>query len=122
MGAVILQFIAMKDMPNRIRYWRKLRGMTLETLGERVGFTHTQISNLERGMRQLNLATMRKIARELGCAPADLLNDGDAGLRLDAEEAALIDELRATGTSAAAVRDVARAFRPQPRAPEENAA
>ena len=62
-------------MENRIREWRKARGMTLKQLAESVGTSNQQISHLEKGRRRLSLEWMERIADALGCHPSDLLGD-----------------------------------------------
>ena len=52
---------------------RTRRGLSQEALAERCRLHPTEISRLERGVRDPRLATMVRIARALGVAPAELL-------------------------------------------------
>lgn len=58
---------------NRIREWRKARGLTQEQLGEMVGTTKAVISHLELGSRGLYSEWLTKIADALSVPPAALL-------------------------------------------------
>jgi transcriptional regulator with XRE-family HTH domain len=58
---------------NRIKELRDLQGLSQEELGKRVGTTQPQIQRLETGERKLTEDWMRRIAKGLGCRPADLL-------------------------------------------------
>lgn len=60
-------------MTNRIKELRRLRGLTQDGLGKRVGTGRSQIVKLERGERRLTVEWMRRLARALDCHPADLL-------------------------------------------------
>ena len=98
---------------NRIRELRRKAGLTQAGLGERLGLQQETISQYENGRRPVTLEHLRAIARELGCAPADLLVDQDNPGRLSDPEQALIESFRAMNvaeqavisTSAAAVAD-----------------
>ena len=58
---------------DRIRAQRELRGWKQEDLAAAVGTTGQQISRLETGARQLTEKWLSRLARALGCTPADLL-------------------------------------------------
>ncbi len=60
-------------MSNRIKELRRLRGLTQDGLGKRIGTGRSQIVKLERGERRLTVEWMRRLARALDCHPADLL-------------------------------------------------
>lgn len=59
--------------PTFIRQWRKHRGLTLDELGERVGMTGGNLSNIERGVTGYGQDTLEGLAEALQCGPADLL-------------------------------------------------
>lgn len=80
--------------PNRIRALRKARKMTLASLGEATGYDKSHMAYVEKSERALSLTMMRKIADALDVAPADLLVDDDAGLRLDDDERKIIASYR----------------------------
>lgn len=60
------------ELPNRIRHFRRDKGLTLDQLGERIGMSKQGLGMLERGDRPLTDAHRLAIARELGVDPADL--------------------------------------------------
>lgn len=73
-------------MENRIKEWRRARGLTLKQLAERIGTSNQQISHLENGRRRLTLDWIERIAIALECHPADLIG-GDTQLRSERERA-----------------------------------
>lgn len=89
-GADILVFRAMADLPNRIRELRKARAMNLEQLADRVGCAVSMISNLERGERELTHHWMKAIARVLRVQVADLLTEKENSKSLSAAEQELV--------------------------------
>jgi XRE family transcriptional regulator, fatty acid utilization regulator len=58
---------------HRLRHLRRQAGLTLETLGARVGRPASYLSQLENGHREPRLSTVNELASALGCAPSDLL-------------------------------------------------
>jgi transcriptional regulator with XRE-family HTH domain len=58
---------------HRLRHLRRQAGLTLESLGERVGRPPSYLSQLENGHREPRLSTVNELASALGCTPADLL-------------------------------------------------
>ena len=56
-----------------LRRARDEAGLSQEELSERSGLHSTEISRLERGVREPRLGTIVRLARGLGLAPADLL-------------------------------------------------
>lgn len=65
-------------MENRIRYWRKKRGLTEVQLGGLAGCTNPQIHFLETGKRALTITWLQKLASALNVPPSALLLDTDA--------------------------------------------
>jgi phage repressor protein C with HTH and peptisase S24 domain len=59
--------------PNRIREWRERRRLSQPKLAASAGTSPAQISKLEKGDRKLTQRWMERLARPLGCNPADLL-------------------------------------------------
>jgi transcriptional regulator with XRE-family HTH domain len=57
----------------RIRAWRKHRGMTLETVAERIGVTAGSLSQLERGDISYTQPMLEALAGVFNCEPHDLL-------------------------------------------------
>lgn len=114
MPAIILHFIPMDKLPNRLRAMRKQANMTLVQLGERMGMTHTHLSNMERGVRKLDLETMERLARILNCSVADFLTDDHFPNRLSAQEQAVIDNMRRMESGDRnRVADIASTFAPE---------
>jgi transcriptional regulator with XRE-family HTH domain len=67
----------MDSLGKRIREERKKRGMTLKDLGQLIGFSHSYISQVERGMITPSLLALREIAGALNVPPGDLVNGFD---------------------------------------------
>ncbi len=59
----------------RVRTIRRQRGLTQEELAAEAGFDRTYISLVERGLRNVSLLNMRRLAQALGVTPASLLED-----------------------------------------------
>ena len=109
-------------MENHIRHWRRMRGLSQESLGKLVGLGKAAISKLERGEMGLRDVTIVKLVDALDVSAGDLLGDyasGGAGTReTPAPEAAETVEAGETvetdfgfrrvamGDKAALVRDV----------------
>lgn len=60
-------------LSNRIREWRHLRAWSQQQLADAADTTRAQIDKLERGERRLTVDWMVRLAKPLGCQPADLL-------------------------------------------------
>lgn len=82
-------FVTVPAMDNRIAEIREQRNLSQRGLGKRVRaeLTGATVGRLEAGKIQLTLDYMRRLARALGCLPADLLavtdvhdDDGEATL------------------------------------------
>lgn len=72
-----------RTYPNFIRAWRRLRGITQETLCELTGLSVPLISQIERGESGYSRESLTKLARALQVEPGWLLSrdpnhDGDA--------------------------------------------
>jgi transcriptional regulator with XRE-family HTH domain len=57
----------------RIRYFRKRLGLTVDQLAERVGVSRQQIVRIEAGLTGVTLARLQLIAEALGVVLADLM-------------------------------------------------
>src|SRR5207302_3392388 len=65
--------------PDRLRLERQRQALTQEELAHRAGITRLAVSQLERGLVQPRLPTLRKLAEALGIKPASLLvNEGNS--------------------------------------------
>ncbi len=65
-------------MENNIRRIRLSRGLTQETLANKIGTNAGQIHKLESGHRRLSDVWITKLVKGLHCTPAELLGDGGA--------------------------------------------
>jgi transcriptional regulator with XRE-family HTH domain len=67
----------------RLRFGQRLRQVRLqqeisqEKLGELAGLHRTFVSMVERGERNVTLATVEKLSTALGCRMADLMPDSE---------------------------------------------
>lgn len=61
---------------NRIRAYRKLKGMTQKELAERLGISVAVLGAVERGMRQPSSALLRAIADVLQVPVEELIGGG----------------------------------------------
>lgn len=55
-----------------IRAQRKLRGLTQEQLGHIAGIHSVEVGRAERGVRDMRVSTVAKLARGLGIPPMEL--------------------------------------------------
>ena len=67
-------------MENRIRHWRRERGLSQEALGRLVGLGKPTISKLERGDLRLRDVTIAKLVDALGVPAEALLGDYASGM------------------------------------------
>lgn len=81
-------------MDNKIRYFRKQRGLTLAALGAAIGLTPQSVSRIETGKMRLSTDWMQRIAVALNVSPVDLIGSGAAS------GAELIGEIDADGACA----------------------
>lgn len=85
----------MTEYPNRIFELRRAKGWSQQELADRIGCSKMHVSGLERGLRELSLDWMRRIAKEFGVAPVEILSDEDNPYHLTEEEADFIALFRA---------------------------
>lgn len=103
----------MDQAPNRIRHLRKRAGISQQVLADQIHVSKMTVSDLERGVIQLTLDYMRRIAAVFGVAPVDLLNEDDHALFLSQEEAELVRAFRqANETQRELIRRVAEPAMP----------
>jgi transcriptional regulator with XRE-family HTH domain len=58
----------------RIRYYRRLRNLTQEQLGERANISYKYIGEVERGNKKVSLIMIFRLSRALGISIADLMS------------------------------------------------
>jgi transcriptional regulator with XRE-family HTH domain len=61
--------------PNRIREWRKAKGLTLEQLSEMTSISTSFLSRMESGKRRVSLDYAKAIASALGISTGDISTD-----------------------------------------------
>lgn len=116
MTATIVYFVPMEKLPNRVRAMRKQAGMTLVEVGEALGLTHTHISNIERGVRKLDLDTMEKLARVLRCSVADFLTEDHFPYRNSPLQQVVVDNMaQMDERDQQRIADITTTFVPEPR-------
>lgn len=62
----------MEKLPNKIRHFREIRGLSQERLGKSVGKKKDTISKWERGERKLKMEEAKKLASVLGISLGEL--------------------------------------------------
>lgn len=72
-----------KEIQKKIRMYRKEKGLTLRELAERVGCSHSFISQVEKGMTVPSLSMIGKLASALQISVVDLFNDLTNGAEED---------------------------------------
>ena len=65
----------LKMLGDSVRTWRRDRGLTQEALAERLDLSVAYVSLIERGGRNPPFTTVIEIARALGVAPGDLIQE-----------------------------------------------
>lgn len=99
-----------------IRRVRHARGMTLVRLAETTDLSHPFLSQLERGLAQPSLSSLRRIASALETSPIELIAEADAAASVHpAVEVHRQDETNASvpeGFAAGAARMLAHGSRP----------
>lgn len=63
----------------RLRQLRTARELSQESLAGLAGLHRTFVSMVERGKRNVTIATVEKLAKALGCRMADLMPDAESG-------------------------------------------
>jgi transcriptional regulator with XRE-family HTH domain len=63
------------EVQERVKRFRKERGLTVRRLAERAGCTHSYISQLEKGTTVPSLSMVGKLAAALGINVVDLFNE-----------------------------------------------
>jgi transcriptional regulator with XRE-family HTH domain len=64
-----------KTVGRRLREQRQALGLSQEAMAERLGYHRTFLGSVERGERNLTLASVEQLAASLGVPPLDLLRD-----------------------------------------------
>jgi transcriptional regulator with XRE-family HTH domain len=122
--ATILQFIPMTTQhdnpPNRIREWRRVRGMTQEELAEALNIKQNQVSRMENGTSELTMTRLRALARIFDIDVGQLLAPQDNGFGLSEQGLALLNKVQDDPRLAQPLLNVADTilqYTPEPVAP-----
>ena len=99
---------------SHIRRLRHARGMTLVRLAEATDLSHPFLSQLERGLAQPSLSTLRRVALALETSPIELIAAADApdGSAATVEVHRSDERLVADGFAATPARTLAHGARP----------
>lgn len=62
------------QLAKNIDKYRKLRGISMETLAKSAGTSRGYLQELKSGKRRINIDMLNKLARVLGCNPPDLIS------------------------------------------------
>ena len=57
---------------NKVRYWRKKRGLTQDRLAELAGLSRVSISDIERGAADAKISTIKALAKALNVEFAEI--------------------------------------------------
>lgn len=68
---------------NRLKYFRRLRGMTQQELSEKSGVGRVTISRIENGKHQISTSTVMALATVLDCRAGDLMGDDEYGEKFE---------------------------------------
>lgn len=60
-----------------VRARRAVLGISQEELAFRAGLHRTYVGDVERGLRNISLENIERLARALGCQASDLLRDAE---------------------------------------------
>lgn len=85
----------MEDAPNRIRELRIEKGWSIQRLADAINMSKMNVSQIERGLVDINLGNMRRFAQALGVTTADLLSIEDNPDALGIRERELVQRMRA---------------------------
>lgn len=93
-----------KHPPNRLKYWRETRGLTLEKVAELADFTPQTLNRYENGSRPVSIDTLLMLAELYRVTPGALINsDHD---ELSPEERLILRRLRTNPAATVFVRSM----------------
>ncbi|MBF0623871.1 MAG: helix-turn-helix transcriptional regulator [Magnetococcales bacterium] len=61
------------DGESPLRVWREFRGLTLQTLADRVGVSKGYLSEIENGLKDGSVRVMKRVAEALGVTLDDIV-------------------------------------------------
>lgn len=80
----------MENQPNRVRELRKIRGLTQTELATLVGTSQSHIANIEKGLRDIDINLLIRLARALRVKAYEILPEEEQPEILSDEEKAII--------------------------------
>lgn len=80
----------MEKQPNRVRELRKMRGLTQTELATLVGTSQSHIANIEKGLRDIDINLLIRLARALRVKAYEILPEEEQPEILSEEEKAII--------------------------------
>jgi predicted transcriptional regulator/DNA-binding XRE family transcriptional regulator len=94
----------------QLKHFRRMRGMTLHELGDKVGRPASYLSQLENGRREPRLSTVSDLAAAMGCSTAELLDHNPPNRRaaLEVKVAQIQDDPRFVALRLPYLRPTAR--------------
>ena len=87
----------MSRFHENLKALREVRGVTQETLGQKIGVAKSTVSMYESGSREPSFEILEAIADYFNVSLAALMGDVDIAPGLTAEEAGLLADYRALG-------------------------
>ncbi len=93
-----------KHADNRLKAWRKRRGLTLEAAAELAGFTSVSLNRYENGNRPVTIDILETLAKVYDTTPAALLNEVTD--ELSSEERLILNRLRQNPSAAPMLRAI----------------
>lgn len=80
----------MEKQPNRVRELRKMRGLTQTELATLVGTSQSHIANIEKGLRDIDINLLIRLARALRVKAYEILPEEEQPEILSEEEKAIL--------------------------------
>jgi transcriptional regulator with XRE-family HTH domain len=97
---------AMTDFGEKIRLQRRLKSLTLKELSTETGLSISFLSEVERGISQPSIASLRKIAQSLGVSLLELSENGNPEGTNSPSQGILVPPIRNAGPYIADARVV----------------
>jgi len=69
-----------REIGNRIEFFRKARGITLEELASSISVSRSSISNVEKGRHRLDIVKLLKVAKRLDVGLLDIVPEDNSSI------------------------------------------
>ena len=89
------KILTSKEIGEKLKEFRKRKGLTQEQLAEKTGVTFQQIQQYENGKARMNTDKLQAVAFALSLPVAAFFGDGDLEKTLPVEEQKLVNGFRA---------------------------